>query len=512
MNATARIVIRYGLIAALLWGVGLRFYAISEWKQGLSHDESVSYLCAAATEAEYQERIESFTDSSITVSSIQEFYARPQQIELGVVAKDLVNYDIHPPLYFWALHIQHVLVGSGISGGLWLNFGAGLIMLLLTYLVARRALGTVDLALVACAIWFLSPAVVQIDLEARQYQFMALCAMASYLLVIRSGPRGMSTGELALFTLVNAFGLLSHYYYSFVLVPGVVIVFMRHGLKWPLYRHLGSLVLSFGLFVIMFPEFLDFVVAYAHRPKDPSAAQSVAHRTRTIAYAALAFFAQANAMRYLFLLLVGAGISALAFGKIKRRITAPFPPSTAIGEVALILGWCAFFTVGLYLLGVSPPHAAGEQYFAYFWPLVAIVLVHVAGLLLPARSRPWILIAYMLQLGYAFTTSVSGSEYLQRVLPAAWYDQMGTSELLIADDWKRSFLPRAMRDLPAETPLYLMGQGAPATEDLAHVTFLHLAIDGRPPATALTERLIDQGFVHGEVSTHRHYELHTYTR
>ena len=118
----------------------------------------------------------------------------------------------------------------------------------------------------------------------------------------------------------------------------------------------------------------------------------------------------------------------------------------------------------------------------------------------------------MLQLGYAFTTSVSGSEYLQRVLPAAWYDRIGTSELLIVDDWKRSFLPRAMRDLPTETPLYLLDHEAPTTEDLTHVTFLHLAIDGRPPATALTERLIDQGFVHGEVSTHRHYELHTYTR
>lgn len=504
--------IRYLLIAALLYGVGLRFYAIGHWKQGLSHDESVSYLCASATEGAYQSRMTGLMDIPITVGEIQAFYARPEGIHLATVSSDLAEYDIHPPLYFWGLHMHHALVGSGITGGMWLNFAAGLLILIFTYALAKRCLCSTNLALAACAILYLSPAVAQIDLEARQYQFMALCAMASYLLTQRRLLGISDLGELVLFTLVNAFGLLSHYYYAFVLVPGLFLIWRQHRWSVPTWTYVASLLGSLLLFLLFFPEFLDFVASYAARPKEAKEAASLIDRIKTILYASLAFFAEAHGLRYAFL---GLGALALAVLAVKLKKVREFISSlfeSPMLQVVVTLIWCAGFTALLYLVGISPAHAVGEQYFAYFWPLLAIMLVHLAGRVFTTRYRAWILTVYMLQLGYSFTTSVSGSEYLQPVLPEIWNARAGGSDLIVVDDVKRSFLPRAMRDLPEATPLFLMNKEHPALDGRSSVSFIHLAIEGRPAAAEFTTWMADQGFSHGVVLEHEHHELHTYTR
>lgn len=504
-------VIRYVLIAALVYGVALRFHAIGHWKQGLSHDESVSYMCASATEGAYQIRIPGLVDTYSTVGEVHAFYARPESIQLATVSGDLAEYDIHPPLYFWALHMHHTLVGSGTTGGMWLNFFAGLGLLLFTFLFARSALGSTNMALAACAIWYLAPAVAQIDLEARQYQFMALCAMVSYLLTQRRLLGKAGSGELLLFTLVNAFGMLSHYYYAFVLAPGLWLIWRAHRWSVPTWAYLASLLGSVLLFLVFFPEFLDFVSSYATRPKEVKETASLVDRVKTMLYASLAFFTQGHLLRYAFL-----GIGSLGLVVVLRRmINGEASSSFCVGpmaQVMITLMWCGLFTTALYLVGISPAHAVGEQYFAYFWPLLAIALVYLAHRVSAARYRAWILFAYMLQLGISTTLSVRGSEYLQPTLPAAWYEEINTSDLLVTDDRKRSFLPRAMRNVPAGTPLFIMEKEKPTVGTMTEVHFLHLDIESRPSADGFTAWMAAQGFTHGEVRSHDHHELHTYTR
>lgn len=502
---------RYLLISALIYGAALRFYAISNWKQGLSHDESVSYLCASATEGAYQNRIPALVDSYSTVGAIQGLYARPENVQLATVSSDLSRYDIHPPLYFWALHLQHTLVGSGITGGMWLNFIAGLGLLLFTFLFARNALGSVDHALAACAILYLAPAVTQIDLEARQYQFMALCAMVSYLLTQRRLLGIAGAGELLLFTLVNAFGMLSHYYYAFILVPGLVLVWRAYRWTVPTLTYGASLLGSLLLFMVLFPEFIEFVSSYTSRVKEAKEAAGLIDRIKTILYASLAFFTQAHLLRYVFLGLglLGLGMIVLrAWKERARRVHF----GGAIGQVMITLLWCVSFTVALYLVGISPPHAVGEQYFSYFWPLLAIALVYVARRVFDARYRTWILYAYMLQLGISSTLAVRSSGYLEPILPAGWYEEIRNSDLLVTDDRKRSFLPRAMRTLPEALPLFIMEREKPHVGTMDRVHYLRLEIPSRPPAAEFTTWMTEHGFAHGEVLVHGHHELHTYTR
>ena len=56
------------LLAALLcYGAGVRLHGIFRVKAGLTHDESISFLCAAAQEGAYQERIPFLLDTLVHV-------------------------------------------------------------------------------------------------------------------------------------------------------------------------------------------------------------------------------------------------------------------------------------------------------------------------------------------------------------------------------------------------------------------------------------------------------------
>ncbi|HMN04893.1 MAG TPA: glycosyltransferase family 39 protein [Flavobacteriales bacterium] len=491
---------------ALLWGVVLRFHAIQAWKVHLSHDESISYLCAATTEGLYQETIQEYTDSLITVGSIQAFYTPPAQLQYRTVAADLAGYDIHPPLFFWALHTGMVYTGFSPKLGPWINAITGLLLLLLTFLLAREALGSTGRALVACAIWYLSPSVVQIDLEARQYQFIALWAMASYLLSWRIAERGTNGLRVAGFTVVNALGMLSHYYFVFVLVPGLWLMWRRHGFKSPLWIYLGSLLASVVLFLAAFPEFFSFLSAFPGRPKPAVPYPGLKDNLVTVWLYSLDFFGGTHALRHLYRLVAVLAMAWIGWALLSKRLPVRMEHRSLAGFLRVALVWCAGFTVLLYFVHISPPGAVGEQYFSYFWPLLAITLVPLAEKLIPRRAWAPVLVLYVAQLAWSFTVSVRDSEFLQPALPASWYAEMGQGDLVVTDGWARGYLPKVMMHLPAETPLFLMRKERPDVAVCNKALYLHPAISPHDPGGFATW-MSQQGFVAGEA---RKYDNHQY--
>lgn len=501
------------LIALILWAAGVRLHGILVLKQGLSHDESVSYLCASATEGAYQIEIDGMLDRDLHVLDIQAFYARPPGMAFPTVARDLALWDIHPPLYFWTLHAVHVAFGAGVIGGALLNFVAGLLLLALVFIMARRALASTSQALAAVAIWYLSPAVVQIDLEARHYQFMALFAIASFLMAERLSNEQRSKTCWMLFTLVNAAGLLTHYYFAFLLLPGALVMLIRYGWTRPTFTYAGSLLASLALFLLAFPQIFDFIGTYSERLSNPEATTGALDRIKTVTYASLAFFTEWHRARYMYIfLLIAAGLFAMY--RIPRPIAQlKFPLDRPVTHYGIALLWSTCFTVGFYLVGISPAQAAGEQYFAYFWPLLAVLLVHVASRTIPARYVGWIFAAHMAQLPFAYHSSVHGSEYVKNVLPAEWYEEIGSADLLITDDHKRANLPRIASSLRAEQALFLYSKVVPAFKGEERVAFLHLAIDSRPAPNEIFERMSEMGFrSDGPTKRHDHFELHFFRR
>ncbi len=500
------------LIGLLVFGLALRLYGVLALKQGYSHDESVSYLCAAATEAAYQEDINGLLDKTISAGTIQAYYARPAHLDLGKVANDLALWDIHPPLYFWALHSVHVVVGTGLVGGALLNVFAGVLILGLLFTIAKHALGNATPALITAVIWYLSPAVVQIDLEARQYQFLALFAMASFLIGERLSDGRRSPGLLLLFTVVNAAGMLSHYYFSFLLVPGVCIMLMRHGFRATTLLYVGSLLVSLGLFVLAFPSIFGFVDVFLQREPDPDDAdRSLFDRIRTILYASLAFFTYGHWSRYAYLVVVFLGVAIGTFRIWQERSALRTWFRTPLGQTALFLIWAVTFTVLFYIIGISPAQAAGEQYFSYIWPPLAIVLVYLVRKVVPTRFLGWTAALHIVLLAMAFSASITNSAYVARALPSDWYTALGGSDLMITDERKRSGLPRICRDLPADLPLFILNEERPDLTGMSNVTLLHLELKGGDNAEPIQQWLRTEGFRH-EIAQHGRYQLHSFFR
>lgn len=500
------------LIGLLALGVFVRLYGVLVLKQGFSHDESVSYLCASATEGAYQTGIKELLDTTITVGTIQDFYARPAHLGTGVVAYDLAHWDIHPPLYFWALHAVHVLAGTGLVGGALLNVAAGVLILLLLVALAERVLGGRTAALVVGVIWYLSPAVVQIDLEARQYQFLGLFALASFMIGERLSDGRRSFGPLLAFVAVNTAGMLTHYYFTFLLLPGALTMLMRHRLRSPTLLYFGSFFVSLGLFLLLFPSIFDFVDVFLHREPDPDADDLTAtDRLKAVLYASLAFFTYGHWSRYAYLLVSGV---FLVFCLLRAwKHAGHFGPwlRTPIGQVTAYLFWACGFTVLLYLMGISPAQAVGEQYFAYIWPALAIVLVYAARKVLPVNLTVVIAAAHITLLAMAFGASVRNSEYVQNALPMSWYDEMAKADLMITDERKRSGLPRICRHLPTGLPLFIIDDQTPLTDGATNIVFLHLDLKKGKAPIMLLDKMRERGYSQ-KMNEHGHYQLYRFQR
>ena len=410
-------------------------------KQGLSMDESVSYLCASATEGRFNKEDLLRTDTILPAGFLKEYYATPAELRFRTVAHDLVHHDIHPPLYFWALHVIQWWQGFGIRNGAWLNFALTLCMLLVLYAFARQAFASTRLAWAVCAIWILSPAVVHIDLEARHYQLLGLLSLchAFLLLKLLNDPRSLLLNIL--FAVVNTAGLLTHYYFGFLMVPGALLLFLRHGFSVPAIWL--SFLASCSLFVALFPEVLDFPGLYLSKRVGQSGPLNVADRARTFFYYGLEFFSHWRILRYGIFLLVMGVLIVHRRAIISRTRDILGTPITGPGLVLILLIAWSGFTLAVYLAGISPRFAAGEQYLSYLWPLLAMLLVYFALIVIPRKWRQLPALAFLVQLAIACGFAVQNSRYVEEFIPQEHYASINGSDLLILGLRDRAELPRA---------------------------------------------------------------------
>lgn len=508
---TSRKVWSVVLALLLVFGLVYRLHAVLVKKAGLSNDESVTYMCAAATAGLWETSIASLVDTPITAADLHRFYDRPDEFQFHTVSLDMARYDVHPPLYFWLLHIIHVLWGTGITTGAMVNIAFGLMVLGLLVALAHRMLGGWPAALVVGVVWYLSPAVVQIDLEARPYQLLAFLAIASFLLGHRIISRNDSWMNWLLFTLVNMLGLLTHLYFAFLLLPGMVIMLRSERLGLRSFRYAFSLLASAGGMLLLYPEFITFLLTFGDRPRDVPEPIHHLERVKGVVYSTMRFFTEVHLLRYGFLALSVVFVMWVVYSRGRRKGTSALERTALVGPLLFTLGCWAGITTLLYVIGISPTQAVGEQYFSYIWPLFSVVCVM---LIYQTVSRPIshiLLSLYLLQLIPAFCIAVSGSDYLKPAVPLAWTRTISESDLFVTTEAKRTALPRIARELPAALPIHILMKQKPDVDSVRSIAFLHLSVRALP-LEHYTLWLTDKGFTPGGREVHDHHEFLSFTR
>lgn len=308
--------------------------------------------------------------------------------------------DIQPPLYFWLLHGW--LGALGFARGVdpqtlawsarWLSVAAGVAGVALVAILARRV-GR-DLAAGAAAlITALSPFWLAESQETRMYTVtLALLAAAAWFLLAGLAPELPSPTRLwrlALFTVLSAAALITHYNVVFVLVAWYlwwsVLALLRPG-RWrnllaPLLTGLGTLL----LFAPIAPIALRQIPTYANPNLGvPSVLdylwQNVAGHMGGYAFDAAALSGYANVWLAISLALAASGLVALTVRRRRERFAdGETAPSSFGPELSFLLVWLAG-GLFLYYIAVVDRGAFNIRYSSIVTPaLFALLGAGLAG-------------------------------------------------------------------------------------------------------------------------------------
>ncbi len=443
------------LVAALV----LRLYAVFELKKGFSNDESVTYLTATGNQVRYANLANPdsiYLNSVMKTNVWKDCYISHPKFCFNKIASGLSHYDIHPPLYFWLMHIFVLLFGLHLYTGLILNLLISVLTLFALYKLALYVFNDTSQSLLVCTIWFLSPAVVQMDLEARHYQLFALFSiLVSYSALIILNNRKTDKKNLFLLVLYSTLGLLTHYYFSFVLSGLFVLFLIRFKLTRITFQLAFSFLLSYGLFILIFSDFITFIKGYFSNKGSVRHAhefQSLIDKIKTQLYATLDFGSFGHLIKYVYLLLLILLIGAVINKIVKKKLFGSFLSMKNIHIIIILFLWNSLFTVLFYMANVSPNQAVGEQYYSYIWPFFAIILVYAISFL---NISVWITYSYMLLLFVFCFQSIKHSDYLHSEIPSSWYDEANKSDLIVIDSYDRCMLPRILYFINNEKDIFV---------------------------------------------------------
>lgn len=379
------------LALAVVAGVGLRAAATLP-KESFTHDEAISYIAATCHQGEYQDI--TFGGSGpyghwVPAYEWQQLLEPEDRGCLGRIAADLARYDIHPPLYFWLLHGWALLFGVGVWTGTSLNIVLAGLGALALFGLARRVLGDDVRAAAVAFVWAVSPAVVEVFAEARQYELFGLLTILVTWQALRfAGPDGGRRRDVALLAVATAAGLLTHYHFVIVLagVAGLLVIELGRTARPRLLGGLGAVAAGCVAFGLLHPRFW-MAFATQRRQAGGFVAEQFPGRLDQVAETLSAFLlppgAATTALRWPVAALVVA--TAVWLGIATAR--AALRGREAVGApVMLMLAWTGGVTVGLYLLFVSHGLAMTPKYLAAAWPFMAFVPV-LAAARLPSRGR-----------------------------------------------------------------------------------------------------------------------------
>ena len=490
------------IVAALL----MRIHAVTNVKEGLTHDESIAWLCAAAGESRFAAEMPGLANRPVPAAEFQAFLQRPASFAFRTVARDLALTDIHPPLFFWGLHVHHVLFGLTPQNQSAINLGLALVTLGLVYRLGRRLSGSHWVGLVCAAVWFCSPAVMSIEFQTRHYSLFAFLV----LLALELGDR-IIAGERALwvtvmFSLVSGAGMLTHYFFIITMVPGALMLLAIDRLGGQTRRYFAAGGVAVGIFLLLYPEFFEFLrLKMAARPAaagnaGPFSAAALM-RTELLASGLIEYF---TISRLLYPVYAIAMLSALSVWGIRVARHRTGGAGNGSGwltlrnpkiRYAVVLGWFVAFTAILYVVGVSPVHAFRGQYLSYIWPLATMFLVLAVRDVVPPRLAVVALALHLLQSIVSWPGLIDQSFDLKPAVPAAWTKACDWSGTVVTNDLHRGHLLRNLLDLRPDLPVVALSDvlaiGAVTEDD---VVTLALENPHNVPPSDLRTAFRDHGF------------------
>lgn len=467
------------LLTACAAGTVLRV-RVARIKPALTHDDGISYLAAAGNQGRYEHLRHGLSPPLASWTPAAEFkkLLRPTQpLCFGRIRDDLAASDIHPPLYFWLLHVWGLLFGTTTATGPLLNAVIALPTALALFGLVRYLLHGTLPAAAAAGIWMLSPAAVETCIEARHYDLLALVTVVFVWAALRCADtsRPVRRRYLAVLALSTAAGALTHYHFALIIAAvgllwlarlAVLAVALRR--QQPiarrhaadLLRRVAGSVVAIAVGLLLFaaghPRFYLSLLRAGGQAVDTT---ELLYRLRAVLTCYSRFLVATPYNEWLvgkyfsvaLALAAGAGVGLVVLAwRTGRR------PAANGGLIVLYLFvTMATANFALYLGGISPRHAMAPPYLAMVWPFLAALLVVVLGQARRAGGLP--MLAALVATCAAGTHSVSryADHWRRRPGPQPFLRQ---ARNVVVDNVARGVLPRIVWSLPDEVPVFAAPQ------------------------------------------------------
>ena len=410
------------LVASLAVGIGLRLESVRH-KHTPSHDESISFIAATCHQNAYER--DAPTARTVPAQEWQRFWKIDDaKLCFGAIGNGLAQTDLHPPLYFWLLHVWSLIFGVGLTQGVALNCVLVAATALALFGLGRTAFENDSQAALLAALWVLSPATVAISTEARQYDLFALVTVLYVWQILRL--ERFRRRDYFLLALATAAGLLTHYLFGLVLA-GALLLRRR---TFPVLPSIAGVV----LFMVLHPGFRQSLERASERGSGES---SLGDRLERVANT-LGNYVTGHAVSHGALIAVVMVVVLVALVALRRRTIDWSLPFMAV--------WLGGGIAVLYLIGSSPAHAMGVSYLAPAWPFFAAVPI-----LLIRRSRPAAALLLVVMLACGVVSAVRVDRANARLADPA--KLLRGSDPILLDSAKRGFVPPALWHVRADRPV-----------------------------------------------------------
>ncbi|MBN2328295.1 MAG: glycosyltransferase family 39 protein [Candidatus Omnitrophica bacterium] len=401
---------------ALAFGIRLyHTFAIAS----MTHDGSIAYLAAAGKHNDFAQA--STPGSQIykqwtPAKNWRQFLFYDHPFCFAEIYSGLKRQDIHPPLYFWLLHLWMLIFGTHVWTGPLLNaFLAAAASILLFRIVKDCGCDAVT-AWATSLIWFAAPAAAGLSLMARQYDLMTLLGLLLIWRTLAVSRRGKSVNiaDCASLAAISALGLLTHFHFALLMAGcGTYLLFFFRSIGWKSWcAAIGSLALGLALFYLIFGN-PQPVFARAKLQAQPFDWEKFPVRRQQV-WTALSFFWGASFLTGIVtrLFFGAAAVIFLLHLANRLRLWQPKWIAERAREFPLyfFLIWTTSATAALYLSFLSPAHAMTSRYLCMTWPFMACA----AASLLRASPRSTPLVSWALAFFLIYASATTNVD-LERV-------------------------------------------------------------------------------------------------
>jgi len=421
------------LALALILTTGLAFRVLGvAVRPGLDHDEAMHLLVATCNQQPYKQVLAQYQSSELRTTSIaewQEFIHVRNPLCFGTIASDLREWEVHPPLYLWLLNLWMSLLGDSLFAIRCLNVVVDVASILALFYVSRDLLGR-KYALLAAALYALTPACLKISGQARSYALLVLCNLVALWAILQITRKPTAWHGWIVWAWAVSIGLVAEYMFVVVFAPMALYMLLfflkRKRLLWKQFIASALIISPFVIGIAwLYWQQKNYAADYGWSPEGRHPAAALLFLFLDIA-GGVKPERLSDGFSLLVANVMAVGVSVYSLWAIKDR---------GIRWLFLLLfSTTVFGPILFYTLGLSPPWAYGAKYQSTAVPYIILAVVYFISRLGHRRLR--VLAALILMgsfaLALAFVIRFKAAE-ANTVISPDTINRLPYAELVIID-------------------------------------------------------------------------------